>query len=32
MKAAKVTRHKALEAIREARPNRKKVMDYLQSK
>ncbi|PII37629.1 hypothetical protein T190_31745 [Sinorhizobium meliloti CCBAU 01290] len=32
MKAAKVTRHKALEAIREAGPNRKKVMDYLQSK
>jgi DNA-directed RNA polymerase subunit F len=32
MKAAKVTRQKALEAIREAGPNRDKVMAYLQSK
>ncbi|EHK74291.1 hypothetical protein SM0020_29640 [Sinorhizobium meliloti CCNWSX0020] len=32
MRTAKVTRQKALEAIREAGPNRKKVMDYLQSK
>ncbi|RVL51980.1 DUF3606 domain-containing protein [Sinorhizobium meliloti] len=32
MKAAKVTRQKALEAIREAGPDRKKVMDYLQRK
>lgn len=32
MRTAKVTRQKALEAIREAGPNRNKVMDYLQSK
>jgi DNA-directed RNA polymerase subunit F len=32
MKAAKVTRQKALQAIREAGPNRDKVMAYLQSK
>ncbi|PDT55157.1 MULTISPECIES: DUF3606 domain-containing protein [Sinorhizobium] len=29
VKAAKVTRQKALEAIREAGPSRDKVMDYL---
>ncbi|RVN46733.1 DUF3606 domain-containing protein, partial [Sinorhizobium meliloti] len=29
---ARVARQKALEAIREAGPNRDKVMDYLQSK
>ncbi|RVP65496.1 DUF3606 domain-containing protein [Sinorhizobium meliloti] len=32
MKAAKVTRQKALEAIREAGPSREKVMAYLQRK
>ncbi|RVN64116.1 DUF3606 domain-containing protein [Sinorhizobium meliloti] len=32
MKEAKVTRQTALEAIREAGPDRKKVMDYLQRK
>ncbi|MCK3786784.1 DUF3606 domain-containing protein (plasmid) [Sinorhizobium meliloti WSM1022] len=32
MRTARVTRQKALEAIREAGPNRDKVMDYLQSK
>ncbi|RVN82037.1 DUF3606 domain-containing protein [Sinorhizobium meliloti] len=32
MKAAKVTRQKALQAIREAGPDRKNVMDYLQRK
>ncbi|MEY9199399.1 hypothetical protein ABIA16_004578 [Sinorhizobium fredii] len=29
MRTAKVTRQKALEAIREAGPDRKKVIDYL---
>ncbi|AEG06844.1 DUF3606 domain-containing protein [Sinorhizobium meliloti] len=32
MRTAKVTRQKALEAIREAGPDRKKVIDYLQRK
>ncbi|MCA1403680.1 DUF3606 domain-containing protein [Ensifer sp. IC3342] len=32
MKTAKVTRQKALEAIREAGPSREKVMDYLAKK
>lgn len=32
MKAAKVTRQKALEAIREAGPSREKVVAYLQGK
>ncbi|RVG05299.1 DUF3606 domain-containing protein [Sinorhizobium meliloti] len=32
MRTAKVTRQKALEAIREAGPSREKVMAYLQSK
>ncbi|RVI83911.1 DUF3606 domain-containing protein [Sinorhizobium meliloti] len=32
MRTATVTRQKALEAIREAGPDRKKVMDYLQQK
>lgn len=32
MKEAKVTRQKALEAIREAGPDRKKVMDYLRKR
>ena len=32
MKAAKVTRQKALEAIREAGPSREKVLEYLQRK
>lgn len=32
MRTAKVTRQKALEAIREAGPNRDNVMAYLQSK
>lgn len=32
MRTAKVTRQKALEAIREAGPSRKKVMEYLGKK
>ncbi|MCA1408439.1 DUF3606 domain-containing protein [Ensifer sp. IC3342] len=32
VKTAKVTRQKALEAIREAGPSREKVMDYLAKK
>jgi hypothetical protein len=32
MKAARVTRQKALEAIREAGPSREKVMQYLGKK
>ncbi|MCM5693360.1 DUF3606 domain-containing protein [Sinorhizobium meliloti] len=32
MRTAKVTRQKALEAIREAGPNREKVMEYLGKK
>ncbi|MDW9972983.1 DUF3606 domain-containing protein [Sinorhizobium meliloti] len=32
MRTAKVTRQKALEAIREVGPDRKKVIDYLQRK
>ncbi|AEG04224.1 DUF3606 domain-containing protein [Sinorhizobium meliloti] len=32
MRTAKVTRQKALEAIREAGPSREKVMDYLGKK
>jgi len=32
MRTAKVTRQRALEAIREARPNRDKVMAYLGKK
>ncbi|MDX0516360.1 DUF3606 domain-containing protein [Sinorhizobium medicae] len=32
MRTTKVTRHKALEAIRDAGPNREKVMEYLGKK